>query len=115
MYYQSSLHIRLFILVKRMRIILDVLELKKNQYKNQMADITDVSDGIITLLETIQNYSYTEELCDEMLDYCYNGVMCTEKIMNLLDLIYDNRNNNFNKNNQEVIELLQKCNLKYKK
>ncbi len=99
-----SLDIRLFILIKRIRIILDVVELKQKQYNNKM---TDFVVNIMNLLETIQIYVCREELCDEMLDYGYKGIMYTEKIMNLLDSIYSD------KHYKDIIQLLQQCRLKY--
>jgi hypothetical protein len=109
-----SLHIRLFILIKRMRIILDVMELKKIQF-NMTEEMPEFVDGIISLIDTIHNYVTTQELSNDMLDYGYNGVMYTEKIMNLLDSlnIQTNKKNKKDKNYKNTIELLEQCRLKF--
>ncbi len=127
-YYHSSLQIRLFILIKRMRIILDVMELKKIQF-NMTEEMPEFIDGVVSTIDTIQNYVTKQELCNDMLDYSYDGVMYIEKIMNLLDSLYSekmkNQNkekkikrvkteNNYDKKYKSTIELLEQCKLKFK-
>lgn len=103
----SSLQVRSFILIKRIRIVLDVLEIKKKDI------LVDFVDKCLIVIEKIHNYSLHEELSDEMLDYCYHGLSFLERIINLMDnlhfeLLFNNKNNYI-----ECIHMLNDLSLKF--
>jgi hypothetical protein len=78
----SLLETRLFILIKRARIVLDVLEFKKSTHLIEFVEKTN------NVIESIIDYAQSEKLTDDLLNYCYDGLTCVEKIMNFIDILH---------------------------
>ena len=79
---QCALETRLFIFIKRARIVLDVLDIKDNKIMNVFVEKSR------NVVESIIDYTSQEPLSDELLNYCYDGLTCLEKIVNYIDTIH---------------------------
>ncbi len=113
MSYAAYLEIRLFVLIKRVRIIMEVMELKNKQYL-LYETMPEFMDNILSLMDNIQTYITTEKLTEEMLNYSYEGVTFVERIINLLDTLYLEREKpTYYRQYKEVNKLVTLCETKF--
>ncbi len=113
MSYAAYLEIRLFVLIKRVGIIMEVTELK-NKHLLLYETMPEFMDNILTLVDKIQTYITTEKLTEEMLNYSYEGVTFVERILNLLDTLYlEKEKPTYHRQYNEVNGLLKLCTTKF--
>jgi hypothetical protein len=118
---ESTVKIRLYILNKRIDIIIDVIKMKNDQY-NLSLEMPEFYNNMLNLLEKINIYIKTEtektenNLCDQFLDYCYIVLNYIERIMNLLDELYIEFHINkelFDKKYKDILGLIEDCSSKF--